>query len=101
MRIGRAPIGSPDPAAHPLSSDSPRPPSSDRLCDAVVLAFALWTVCCHAMVAAGRGLGALLCLYAAVRVAGLWLRRRLSPVPEGPRPSVPSELSGSARPMLW
>src|SRR5262249_1045958 len=53
----------------------------ERLCDAVVVTFALWTVCCHAIVAAGRALVALLVLFAVVLGASLWLRRRLRPAP--------------------
>lgn len=34
-------------------------PLSDRLCDTVVIAFALWTVSAQAVVAAGGGLVAL------------------------------------------
>jgi hypothetical protein len=72
---------------------SPRPPASPlsaRLCDAALVAFALWTVCCHAAVAAGRGLMALLLLYAVVLTAGLvlWVRWRPRSV-EAPPAAAP------------
>lgn len=58
-----------------------RSPPSDHLCDAVVLAFALWTVCAHAVVAVGGGLVALLLLYAPVVSVGLTLGLRLGSEP--------------------
>ena len=84
MRVGTvAPIGNPDPAIRQLlpfiSSSRLTAPLSDRLCDAALVAFALWTVCCHAVVAAGRGLVALLVLYAVVLIAGLAARLRWRP----------------------
>ena len=55
-------------------------PSSERVCDVALVAFALWTICCHAVVAAGRGLWALLALFGLVSTIaiGLWLRSRRS-----------------------
>lgn len=41
-------------------------PLSERLCDAACLLFALWTLCCHAVVAAGGTLPQLIALYAVV-----------------------------------
>ena len=38
---------------------------SERLCDGVALGFAIWTVCCHALVASGGNLRQLIGLYAA------------------------------------
>ena len=70
-------------------------PASDRLCDAACLAFALWTLCCHAVVTLRGTLLHLLPLYAlaigltvAVRVVG---RRRL-------RPEAPPDADLPARP---
>ncbi len=74
MRSGTVATVEPD---VPLPSP-PASPLSARLCDAALMAFALWTLCCHAVVAAGRGLMALLLLYAVVLTAAvvLWLRWR-------------------------
>lgn len=44
----------------------PKIPLSDRICDWVCFAFALWTLCCHVVVALGGTLPALILLYAAV-----------------------------------
>jgi hypothetical protein len=57
------------------------------LCDGLALGFALWTICCHAVVAGNGTLRHLLPLYAAtvglaLVVAWLWRRR-------GPRPAAP------------
>jgi len=64
----------------------------------VVVVLALWTVSCHAVVAAGRALLALLVLFAVVLIAGLWLRRKLwtAPVSTGP-----IGLAASTGPPLW
>ena len=94
-----APIGNPDASVPPLSFPALKVPASERLCDAVVLAFALWTVCCHAVVAAGSGLLTLLLLFGVALAASLalWLMwRAVSPEPavselaavaDGPRPT--------------
>jgi hypothetical protein len=42
------------PAAGSDAAESPAP-ASDRFCDALVLAFALWTVSSHLVVVAGGG----------------------------------------------
>jgi hypothetical protein len=57
---------------------SARSPLSDRVCDAAVLGFGLWTLCCHAVVFAGGSLHALLTLYAlsAAGLIALWLWAR-------------------------
>jgi hypothetical protein len=101
MHTGRRPIGNPDPAARELSPVTPEPPLSDRVCDAVVLAFAAWTVCCHAIVAAGGGLVALLYLYAVVLIAGLWLCRKSMPRPAPGPESGPDEPGGAGGPIIW
>ena len=54
-------------------------------------------MCAHAVVAAGRGLVALLVLYAVVLAAGLWLRLRFAAVPRVSDPSglaVPPDSPG-------
>jgi hypothetical protein len=63
------------------------PPWSSRVCDAAVAGFALWTLCCHAAVAAGWGLRALLLLFAAALAAALSLRRLLRRRAAAPRPA--------------
>jgi hypothetical protein len=71
----------------------PRPPPSQRLCEAACLAFALWTLCAHAVVAAGGSLRALLALFLASALAALALglghrlRRAPAPRPEAPPPA--------------
>ena len=83
MRTGAVDqIGNPSSAAGRLASAALTVPLSERLCDVVVVAFALWTVSAHAIVAAGRAVLALLALYAALLAAALLLRRRLgAPAP--------------------
>jgi Family of unknown function (DUF6077) len=83
-------IGHPNSAARPLSTSTPAAPASDRLCDTVLVAFALWTVSSHAIVAAGRALLALLALYAVVLAAALLLKLRLGAV------AAPSDATGPA-----
>jgi hypothetical protein len=91
MRSGiRALTGHLRAAVNHLSSSTSTATASDRLCDTSVIAVALWTVCAHAVVAAGRGLVALLVLYAVVLAAGLWLRLRFAAVR---RVSDPSRLA--------
>ena len=98
MRSGtRALTGNLPAAVNHLSSSTSTATASDRLCDTSVIAFALWTVCAHAVVAAGRGLVALLVLYAVVLAAGLWLRLRFTAVPRVSDPSglaVPPDSPG-------
>jgi hypothetical protein len=57
------------PASHDSNSGTPL---SDRVCDGVAVWFAVWTVCAHAVVAAGGNLNQLLAVFAfaAVLVAG-------------------------------
>ena len=50
-------VGAPDSAA--ISA-----PITARICDAVCIAFALWALCCHAVVALGGSLIHLLVVYA-------------------------------------
>ena len=101
MRIGAVvQSGNPASAAHRLSSAPLTAPLSDRFCDAVVVAFALWTVSCHAIVAARRALLALLALYA-VMVVGAWLlRRRLGAVAPAPDATSPTAFPDSPHPTL-
>lgn len=97
----RASIGNLHAAVNQLSSSTLTATASDRLCDTAVVAFALWTVCSHAVVAAGRGLVALLVLYAVVLAAGLWLRLRFGAVPPVPDPSGLAAPLDSPGPTLW
>lgn len=57
-----------------------RPPWHERLCDAVVTGFALWTLCCHALVFAGGSLEQLIGLFVLVLSSFVlgrrWLRGR-------------------------
>jgi hypothetical protein len=98
VHIGNfAPIGDPDAAVRHLSSSTPTEPASDRLCDVVVVAFALWTVCAHVTVAAGRAVLALLALYAVVLTATLLLRRRFGAGAALPYATAPAALPDSVR----
>ena len=77
MGIGsRAAVGDLETAVPSPSSAVPTAPPSERLCDSVVVGFALWTLCAHAVVAAGGGLVALLGLFAIAATAGALLRVR-------------------------
>lgn len=92
-------IGHANSAGHPLSTSTPAAPPSDRLCDTALVAFALWTVSSHAIVAAGRGLLALLALYTVVLAAALLLRVRLgalAALPDATGPAPPPDSSGPA-----
>lgn len=66
---------------------------SERLVTAVILAFALWTLCCQAVVAAGQNLYVLVAVFTAVGLLVLaltqWPRRptAISPEPDAPPPS--------------
>jgi hypothetical protein len=68
-------------------------PLSERLCDGVCFVIALWTLCCHAVVALGGTLTALLVLYAltggAVGTVVWALRRRGAGSPAAPPPAEP------------
>ncbi len=76
---------------------------SERLCDGVVAVFALWTVCCHALVAAGGGLRALIGVFAAAAAAALalWLRarRRRRAAEPDPAPAPEAAPADRARPL--
>lgn len=84
------------------SEVAPRALPSERVCDGVCLYFALWTLCCHAVVAAGGTLVALIVLYAVALAVVLALRFRFGAggaepawvLPAEPRPSRP-------RPAVW
>jgi hypothetical protein len=81
------------------SSSDVRAPASERLCDAVVLAFALWTICAHVVVAAGGELGTLIVLYALASAGGVTLMWRW----QGgslPTPARPVDLS-DPHPPRW
>jgi hypothetical protein len=60
-----------------------RAPTSERVCEAVCTGFALWTLCAHAVVAAGGSLRWLIALYVATGAAALtargWLRQSRPP----------------------
>jgi len=62
-------------------------PLSARICGAACASFAIWTLCSHAVVAAGGGLRSLVGLYAVVGLASLgavaWARRRGVRLPAG------------------
>jgi len=73
--------------------DSAPPPLSLRLCDGAAIAFALWTLCCHALVVAGGNLQHLIALYAITATLTLFLWRRFRPAP-------PLESGDDARPAL-
>lgn len=86
------------------ASSAPAPwgaPRSDRVCDTVVLGFALWTLCAHAVVAAGRGLYALLALFAAALTGCLVARLRWGALLALPALPVATAPSVERRPALW
>ena len=75
-----------------------RQPLSARICDAVCLVFALWTLCCQVVVFLGGTLVWLLGFFAAVGVVVLVLGRRLRealPVAESPSSTQPAGASVS------
>jgi len=108
-QVQKAGRGGVPPVSHPrldAASDqraSPgaiRAPVSERVCDSVVLAFALWTVCAHVVVAARGGLTALVVLYA-VALTGAAMAWKLTwrrPTPHPPGLGVPL---GPSRPLRW
>lgn len=61
--------------------DSARSPLSLRLCDGAAVSFALWTLCCHALVIAGGNLQHLIALYAITATLAVVLWRRFQPAP--------------------
>ena len=76
----------PDGAAMPTST---RTPLSSRICDAICVAFALWTLCSHAVVAAGGTLRWLIVLYgvaASALLGGLVRARRAGWLARDSRP---------------
>jgi hypothetical protein len=76
-------------------------PASERLCDAVIGAFALWTVCANVVVYVGGGLAALLILYATALSAVLVLRRYWIGSPPPSRSSQTAELAAPSRMTWW
>lgn len=76
-----------------MSGDAPAPSGAaptldERACDVACAGFALWTLCCHAVVAAGGGLHQLLATAAVAAGLALptwlWARRRARSQPTGP-----------------
>jgi hypothetical protein len=61
-------------------------PLSERVCAAASVGFALWTLCCHAVVAAGGGLHALLATAGATALTGGALAARARCWRGGPEP---------------
>jgi len=88
----------PGPACRGPSSGAPL---SDRVCDGAAIWFALWTVCAHAVVAAGGSLNQLLAIFAvaALAVAGALFRysRRAADAP----PAEPPEPPAARARVLW
>ena len=80
------------------STVSPRDSLSERICDQACFAFALWTLCCHAVVFAGGALEALLTLFVAACCVGfaVSLKRRGRPGPYRPdaEPYEPGTIGG-------
>jgi hypothetical protein len=68
------------PRTQPTRGDPAAVPVSERICAGACLAFAWWTLCAHAVVAAGGSLVALIALFAATGAgmlgAARWRRRR-------------------------
>jgi len=77
-----------------LTSPPRKKPVSERLCDAAVLFFAVWTISCHVVVAAGGNLHHLLVVFATAVVGLLLWRRRAGTAPpeswEAPPPRPPA-----------
>ncbi len=78
-----------------------RTPVSDRVCDAVCLAFALWTICCNGVVAAGGSLrdlqGVFLAASLIIGIVVLRRRQRRARVVLSPgAPDVPGAKSADA-----
>lgn len=92
-----APRGKPESELSQFSRSARAAPASERLCDLVVLAFALWTVSAHAVVAAGGGLLALLILFALVSAAAVALRLALGAVPTSQDPAGPPPAGAADR----
>jgi hypothetical protein len=77
-----------------------RAPVSEQVCDAVVLAFALWTVCAHVVVAARGGLAVLVVLYG-VALTGAAMAWKLTGRRPTPHPAGRGVPPGSSRPLRW
>lgn len=71
---------------------------SDRVCDAAVCGFAVWTLCCHVAAFSGRSLDTLLWLFG-VALASLWIgaRRMRRAEPSPPAPRAENDSSAPAR----
>lgn len=68
--------------------------AGDRICDAACAAFAVWTLCCHAVVAAGGSLQHVLALFGAIGLVAAAVvlpaaRRRRPAAPTGAPPAPP------------
>lgn len=89
----------------------PRPPLSERACEAALFCFALWTLCANLVVATGGSLRGLIALYlgAGAVLFVVWRIRRAapgSPQPEAPLPKPAAEtdriaLPGWLQPLSW
>ena len=108
-QVQKAGRGSVPPVSHPrldAASDQRagpgtiRAPVSERVCDAVVLTFALWTVCAHIVVAARGGLAALVVLYA-VALTGAAVAWKLTWRRPTPHPAGLGGPLGPTRPFRW
>jgi hypothetical protein len=99
MRIGGDVAAGDLEAAVPRNS-TPTAPASERLCDAVVVVFALWTLSCHAVVAAGGGLMPLLYLFAIAATAAVVLRVRLGGRRARPEPIERAAVADAPRSTL-
>lgn len=79
--------------APPRARGSPaaplRSPLSTRLVDGACVFFAVWTLCCHAVVAAGGSLFWLLPAFGLALAALVAVRRRLGSTPGPPSPAAP------------
>jgi hypothetical protein len=75
---------------------------SGRLCDATAAGFALWTLCCHAVVVAGGSLDHLIAAFAVVGagIGFLWLRGRGNARAEEASPVPGDERTGPRRTAL-
>jgi hypothetical protein len=80
--------------------DWARSPLSLRLCDGAAVAFALWTLCCHALVVAGGNLQHLIALYAVSATFALYAWRRFRPgdCPDPDADPVPAADWGNSTP---
>ena len=75
-------------------------PFSERIAAWVCLGFALWTLCAHAVVAAGGSLATLVALYGATGVAAVFVGRRVGGSPAidpAPLPAATRDAPGAVR----